>query len=82
VWNVLCWNIRGLNAFDKWDAIRNKIEECACSIVCIQETKHEHFDTLLGISLLDVLILMILFPRLEPLEAFSFCGAVLAFRPQ
>lgn len=29
---------------EKWDAIRNKIEESACSIVCLQETKRETFD--------------------------------------
>jgi exonuclease III len=45
VWNILCWNIHGLNASGKWDAVRTKIEECVCSIVCIQETKREHFDT-------------------------------------
>lgn len=43
-WNILCWNIRGLNVSDKWDAIRNKIDESSCSIVCIQETKRENFD--------------------------------------
>ena len=44
-WNVLCWNIRGINDSDKWDAIRQKIEESACSIVCLQETKHSLFDS-------------------------------------
>ena len=44
VWNILCWNIRGFNSADKWDAVRNKIEESACSIVCIQETKKELVD--------------------------------------
>jgi hypothetical protein len=44
-WNILCWNIRGINNKEKWDALRNKIEESACAIVCIQETKKEHFDT-------------------------------------
>lgn len=43
-WNVLCWNIRGLNATDKWDAVRNKIEESSCSIFCLQETKKERID--------------------------------------
>ena len=31
--------------FDKWDAIRNKIEENSCSIICIQEIKRDSFDT-------------------------------------
>jgi exonuclease III len=43
-WNILCWNIRGLNASGKWDVVRNKLEESACSIVCLQETKRDHFD--------------------------------------
>ena len=41
----MCWNIRGLNASGKWDAVRKKIEESACSILCLQETKKEHFDS-------------------------------------
>jgi hypothetical protein len=43
-WHILCWNIRGLNATDKWDAVRYKNEESACSIACLQETKMEFFD--------------------------------------
>jgi len=43
-WNVLCWNIRGLNAEEKHDAVRDKIEESGCSIVCLQETKIQSFD--------------------------------------
>lgn len=43
-WNILCWNIWGINASEKWDAIRDKIEESASSIICLQETKHELFD--------------------------------------
>ena len=44
-WNVLCWNITGINASDKWDAVRQKIEESACSVVCLQETKCSTFDS-------------------------------------
>lgn len=44
-WNILNWNIRGINDPKKWDAISNKIEETACSILCLQETKSELFDT-------------------------------------
>jgi len=43
-WNILCWNIRGINASDKWDAVRQKIEESACSIVCLEESKRSSFD--------------------------------------
>jgi hypothetical protein len=44
VWNILCSNIRGLNASGKWDAIRNKIDECGCSIIFLQETKRANID--------------------------------------
>ena len=44
-WNILCWNIRGINGTEKWDAVRDKIEECASYIICLQETKRELFDS-------------------------------------
>jgi hypothetical protein len=43
-WTILCWNIRGLNAVDKHDVVRNKIEESGCSIICLQETKMQFVD--------------------------------------
>lgn len=43
-WNVLNWNIRGINSDDKCNAIRQKIEESNCAIYCLQETKREQFD--------------------------------------
>ena len=43
-WNILCWNVRGINAMEKCDAVWDKIEESACSIVCLRETKREHFE--------------------------------------
>lgn len=43
-WNVLNWNVRGLNDKSKWLAIRNKIEESNCAIICLQETKRETID--------------------------------------
>lgn len=43
-WNILCWNVRGINAAQKWPTIRNKIDESNCEIFCFQETKKEHFD--------------------------------------
>lgn len=42
-WNVLTWNVRGINAHSKWNAIRDKIVEASCDISCFQETK-EAFD--------------------------------------
>lgn len=44
-WNILNWNIRGINDPKKWTAIANKIEESQCSILCLQETKKETFDS-------------------------------------
>jgi hypothetical protein len=43
-WNVLCWNIRGINAENKWESLKNKILESQCDFICIQETKKESFD--------------------------------------
>ena len=43
-WNILNWNIRGINAQDKWLAIRQKVEESAAGVVCVQETKRDKFD--------------------------------------
>jgi exonuclease III len=43
-WNVLCWNIRGLNAESKWESLRNKITESNCDIVTVQETKKSSVD--------------------------------------
>ena len=42
--SILVWNVCGLNDPDKWLAIRNMIDESSCSVVCIQETKQNHFD--------------------------------------
>lgn len=35
---------KGINSNNKWLALSNKIEECGFSIICLQETKKEHFD--------------------------------------
>jgi hypothetical protein len=43
-WNILNWNVRGLNSEDKCNAVRAKIEESCCSIFCIQESKLQSFD--------------------------------------
>jgi len=43
-WSFLNWNIRGINSVDKCNAVKEKIEESACSIFCIQETKRSNFD--------------------------------------
>ena len=43
-WEVLCWNIRGINSDDKQLALNNAIRTSGCSVVCIQETKKTTFD--------------------------------------
>lgn len=43
-WNILNWNIRGLNADDKQRAVRSKIDESSCAIYCLQEIKIQHID--------------------------------------
>jgi exonuclease III len=43
-WNILDWNVRGINFQNRWDDIRQRISECNCNIICLQETKREYFD--------------------------------------
>ena len=43
-WNVLCWNIRGLNSGDKHLALSNAIAASGCSVLCLQETKKPVID--------------------------------------
>jgi exonuclease III len=38
-WSVLGWNIRGINAEVKQLKVREKMEECRCAVLCLQETK-------------------------------------------
>ena len=43
-WNVLCWNVRGLNSDKKLLALSNAISVSGCAIVCLQETKKPLVD--------------------------------------
>ena len=43
-WNVLCWNVRGLNSAARQRAVREKIDESHCSVICLQETKCSTID--------------------------------------
>ena len=38
--------VRGLNAENKWESLKNKVTESQCDVVCLQETKKENFDIL------------------------------------
>jgi exonuclease III len=40
-WKVLCWNVRGINAKEKWE---DRISESNCDVICLQETKKQTFD--------------------------------------
>lgn len=39
------WNIRGINSQDICDDLADKIKQSNCNIICLQETKREHFDS-------------------------------------
>lgn len=41
---VLCWNIRGINSANKWNAICDRIIKSNCELACFQETKRASFD--------------------------------------
>ena len=44
IWYIVNWNIRGINSQIIWDEIHAKADESNCHIICLQETKREHFD--------------------------------------
>lgn len=43
-WNLLNWNVRGINSQERWDDLRFFFEESNCGFICLQETKREIFD--------------------------------------
>jgi exonuclease III len=43
-WNLLCWNVKGINSSSKWNSIKSIIKEKNCDMICLQETKREQFD--------------------------------------
>lgn len=73
IWNILGWNVRGLNAESKWTSIRNKIEESGASVVCLQETtKNLRLISVLSVTLLlAALINLLVFHPMGPLVAFG-----------
>jgi len=72
---VLFWNIRGINSQEKCDALRDKINESAFQVLCMQETKREQFDHFyLKNSVQEAWILLLSHPPLEPLEDSSLLG--------
>lgn len=71
-WNFLCWNIRGMNSVNKWNALRQAIDDSHCDIICLQETKRDHIDKQYLKNVLPKRFADFLFVRLKwgPLEAF------------
>lgn len=43
-WNIMTWNVRGINSAWKWNPVKNKITDALCDVVCLQETKKEIVD--------------------------------------
>lgn len=43
-WKVLSWNVHGINSDKKGNAIRDRVSESCCDVICLQETKRSHFD--------------------------------------
>ena len=50
--NLLCWNVRGLNAAARRASVRTTVTSSGASIVCLQETKIAHWTTHLVVDTL------------------------------
>jgi exonuclease III len=48
---ILCWNVRGLNSAARCLAVHETIAATTCHIVCLQETKLEAIDRELALFL-------------------------------
>jgi len=51
---VLSWNVRGLNARARRDAVRTLIDDVRPSIVCLQETKLDVITDTMVLSMLGI----------------------------
>jgi exonuclease III len=43
-WSILSCYVRGINSEQRWEAIRGKVIEAKCDVLCLQETKRASFD--------------------------------------
>lgn len=43
--NILCWNVRGLNAAASRASVRNMVISTNATIACLQETKIAHWSS-------------------------------------
>jgi hypothetical protein len=79
-WRILCWNVRGINSQPKLTAIRSKISEKGCDIICPKETKKGVFFTKVSLksSVLPPSIVLSLLPRwmLQAFDCFEFTPSV------
>ena len=50
--NILFWNVRGLNATARQDAVRSLVDSSRCDIVCLQETKMDDVSRFLVLQML------------------------------
>jgi len=51
---VLSWNVRGLNARARWDAVHTLVDDIRPSIVCLQETKLDVITDTMVLSMLGI----------------------------
>ena len=82
-WNVLVWNIQGINSDDKLLAIRNAIETCGCDVICLQETKRMHLIWLsLKPFVLNASIILLMFLHVGLLGELLLFGMALCLMVQ
>jgi len=70
-----------MNAEKKWNAIKDRATESHSDVICLQETKKEHFDDMFLRNFCPLLLTNLLFSHLmEPLVALLLHGNLLFFR--
>ena len=60
---ILVWNVRDINSQEKWDALRAKITESACQVICLQETKRSFFTLFISESFALSSLVVLLSPH-------------------
>ena len=73
-WIILCWNVRGINSEDKWEAIKSKIWEAKCDIASKKPREISLIHNTSETSALGILIFLIFFPLMGPLVDALSCG--------
>jgi hypothetical protein len=76
-WKIMIHNIRGINAPEKWNFVRRRITKTKCDIICLQETKREHFDGAYVQNFsLEITMNLFIYRPLVPLVVSSLFGKV------